>query len=71
MTYLLRLLRAEIRAIFALSQGHRIECVLLIVPLIVLLVILNLFTDKKIILAAANEGSMLPKYVKNRSTSVG
>ena len=57
MKYLLKLLRAEIRAIVALIQGHRIECVLLIVPLTALLIILNPFTDKKIILAADNEGS--------------
>jgi hypothetical protein len=57
MNYLLRLLRAEIGAIVGLIRAHKIECVLLVVPLCVLLAILNPFTEKKILLAADNIGS--------------
>ena len=57
MSYLLRLLRAEIGAIRRLIRSHKIECVLLTIPICVLLVILNPFTEKKILLAADNAGS--------------
>ncbi len=57
MHYLLRLFRAEIRAILGLIRGHKVECVLLTVPVCVLLAILNPFTEKTIVLAADNVGS--------------
>jgi len=51
------MLRAEIGAIVGLIRAHKIECMLLVVPLCILLAILNPFTEKKIILAADNVGS--------------